>query len=88
MKVDDLKPTRGFVLLLPDSNEEMRGEIFIVKKEKEAPVFGTVLAVGPWVEKFKKNDRVIYKKWGGSEIKIDGVKYLFIVEADILGKIK
>jgi len=59
---------------------------------KEKPQEGKVVAVGPGryedgklvKPEVKKGDKVIYKKWGGNEIKVEGKEYLIVKSEDIL----
>ena len=77
-------------------NEEAKtaGGIIIPDTAKEKPQEGRVVAVGPGKWKAdgnrmaleaKKGDHVLFGKYAGTEIKIDGEKHIFMREADILG---
>ena len=89
-----LKPLEDRVLVLRIQEEEKTsGGIVIPDTAKEKPMQGKVIAVGPGKvdEKgkripmeVKKNDRVIFGKYAGNEIKIDGVEHLIMREDDIL----
>ncbi|MBB6219427.1 co-chaperone GroES [Rhizobium leguminosarum] len=77
-----------------DSEEKSRGGIIIPDTAKEKPQEGAVVAVGPGVRDeagklapldVKAGDRVLFGKWSGTEIKIDGEDLLILKEADILG---
>lgn len=69
------------------------GGILIPSTAQERPMEGTVIASGPGVyEKgvfvpntVKQGDRVIYGKWSGSEIVVDGEKLIIMTESEILG---
>lgn len=74
-----------------------KGGILLPDTAKEKPLEGKVIAVGTGqrarngtaVEMaVKKGDRVIYGKWSGSEMKLDGKEYLVLRESDILGVIE
>jgi chaperonin GroES len=76
-----------------EQDEKTAGGIFLPDTAKEKPQEGIIRAVGPGrvtdkgttVEMHVKvGDRVIYRKYSGSEIKIDGTEYLFVPEKDIL----
>jgi chaperonin GroES len=94
----NLKPTAGYVLLQPaEATKKTESGIYLPDTSDEKPQKGTVLAVGPdevldngKVRKspVKPGDVVIYKKWGGSEVKLDGKEYLFSKFEDILAVIK
>ncbi|MCC8431601.1 co-chaperone GroES [Reyranella aquatilis] len=71
-----------------------KGGIIIPDTAKEKPMEGEIVAVGPGArdEKgnlvaldVKKGDRVLFGKWSGTEIKIDGQELLIMKESDIMG---
>jgi len=90
----NLKPTSGYVLIEPmEAQTKTDSGIYLPDTSSEKPQKGKVLAVGGdeildngKVRKcpVKKGDVVIYKKWGGSEVKISGIEYLFAKFEDIL----
>ncbi|HEX2723647.1 MAG TPA: co-chaperone GroES, partial [Gemmatimonadaceae bacterium] len=73
-------------------SEQMRGGLFIPDTAKEKPMQGEVLAVGPGrFEKDKRvpmelkvGDKVLYGKYSGTEVTIDGEQLLILREADVL----
>lgn len=77
-----------------DQEERSPGGIIIPDTAKEKPMEGEVLAVGTGTRDsngdlhpldVKVGDRIMFGKWGGTEVKIDGVEYLIIKEQDIFG---
>lgn len=90
----NLKPTAGNVLIEPlEAERKTASGIVLPETVEEKPQKGKVLAVGPdeitdsGVKRFapcKVGDAVIYKKWGGNEVKINGKEYLFVKFEDIL----
>ncbi|MBI4157256.1 co-chaperone GroES [Candidatus Woesebacteria bacterium] len=89
----NLKPTAGYLLLEPmDAETKTSSGIYLPDSAGEKPQKAKVLAVGAdeITDHGKKSapckagDRVIYKKWGGSEVKIEGKEYLFAKFEDIL----
>ena len=77
-----------------EEDERTPGGIIIPDTAKEEPQQGEVIAVGPGArdEKgmlqpldVKAGDRVLFGKWSGSEVKIDGEELLIMKESDILG---
>jgi len=90
----NLKPTAGYVLIEPaEASRQTDSGIYLPETSEEKPQKGTILAVGPdeltdsgKIRKspVKSGDEVIYKKWGGNEVKIDGKEYLFVKFEDIL----
>ena len=77
-----------------EEDERTRGGIIIPDTAKEKPQQGEVIAVGPGArdEKgvvqpldVKAGDRILFGKWSGTEVKIDGEELLIMKESDILG---
>ena len=77
-----------------ESEAKTKGGIIIPDTAKEKPMEGEVVAVGPGArdEKgalvaldVKAGDRILFGKWSGTEIKLDGVEYLIMKESDIMG---
>ena len=77
-----------------EQESKTAGGIIIPDTAKEKPQEGEVIAVGPGVRDAQDNlhapdvkagDRVIFGKWSGSEIKIDGSDFLVMKESDIIG---
>jgi chaperonin GroES len=92
MKVTPLND-RVLVLRI-EEEEKSAGGIIIPDTAKEKPQEGKVVAVGPGKldeegkrisMDVKQNDRVLFSKYGGTEIKIDGVEHLILRQDDILG---
>ena len=80
-----------------DAESKTAGGIIIPDTAKEKPTEGEVIAVGPGGRDesgklipidLKKGDRVLFGKWSGTEVKIDGVEYLIMKESDIMGVIE
>jgi len=86
-----VQPLDERVLVKPIEPEEKVGSIIIPDTAKEKPMTGEVIAVGT-DEEIKKilkaGDKVIFGKYAGEEIKIDGEKHLIVTRADILAKFK
>jgi chaperonin GroES len=85
----NIKPLADRVVLEPSAAEEKTsGGIIIPDTAKEKPQKGTVLAVGNGKKDepmtVKVNDQVLYGKYAGTEITIDGKNYLIMKESDIL----
>lgn len=74
------------------SEEKTRGGIHIPDTVKEKPQQGKVIAAGKGTKDtsmtVKKSDRVLYGKYSGTEIRINGIDYLFMKESDIYAIIK
>jgi len=74
--------------------EKTKGGIIIPDTAKEKPMEGEIVAVGPGARDengklvtldVKAGDRILFGKWSGTEIKLDGVEYLIMKESDIMG---
>ena len=77
-----------------DAEEKTAGGIIIPDTAKEKPQQGEIIAVGPGGRDetgklipidVKAGDRVLFGKWSGTEVKIDGTEYLIMKESDIMG---
>ena len=77
-----------------DAEEKTTGGIIIPDTAKEKPQEGRVVAIGPGGRDengksipidVKVGDRILFGKWSGTEVKIDGVEYLIMKESDIMG---
>ena len=89
-----LKPLGGRVIVEPIEQEEMTaGGIILPETAKEKPQEGKILAAGPGdrdedgkriAMDVKVGDRVLYAKYSGTEVKLDGKKMLILRESDIL----
>ena len=77
-----------------EAEEKTTGGIIIPDTAKEKPQEGEVIAVGPGGRDeagqlipidVKVGDRVLFGKWSGTEVKLDGVEYLIMKESDLMG---
>jgi chaperonin GroES len=80
-----------------DSETKTAGGIIIPDTAKEKPMEGEVVAVGPGGRDDKGNlikmdlkagDRVLFGKWSGTEVKLDGEELLIVKESDVMGVIE
>jgi chaperonin GroES len=80
-----------------DAEEKTAGGIIIPDTAKEKPMEGKIVAVGPGARNeqgqlvvldVKAGDRVLFGKWSGTEVKIDGEDLLIMKESDIMGIIE
>ncbi len=91
----NLKPLDDrIVIKQSDAEEKTSGGIILPDTAREKPQIGTVVAVGPGKilddgkranMSAKKKDEVIYAKYMGSDVEIDGQKYVILRESDVLG---
>jgi len=92
-----VKPLSDNVLIEPlESETKTASGIVIPDTAKEKPQQGRIIAVGPGKTEngkhikvgVKEGDKVMYKKWGGNEMKIEGKEFLIVKEEDILAIIE
>ena len=94
----NLKPLHDRVLVeRVNSEDKTKGGIIIPDTAQEKPMEGKVLAVGSGARNengqvvaldVKKGDRILFGKWSGTEVKIDGKELLIMKESDIMGIIE
>ena len=92
------RPLHDRVLLKRvDQEEKTAGGIIIPDTAQEKPMEGEVVATGPGARgedgkiqalDVKAGDRVLFGKWSGTEVKVDGEEYLILKESDIMGVIE
>ncbi len=93
-----LKPLDDRVVIKQsEAEEKTRGGIILPDAAKEKPQMGKVVAVGPGklldngergAMNVKKGDEVIYGKYSGTEVEVDGEKYVIVAEDQILGVVE
>ncbi len=90
-KTMNIKPLADRVLILPAQAEEKVGGIIIPDTAKEKPLRGSVVAVGEGTKDeamlLKAGDEVLYGKYSGTELELDGEKYLMMRQSDVLAVI-
>jgi chaperonin GroES len=89
-----LRPLADRLMVKPIEREEMTASgIYVPETAKEKPQEGKVIAVGPGRRDDQgeripldvaEGDRVLYAKYGGTEVKLDDTKYLILKESDVL----
>ena len=85
----NVRPLADRVLILPAPAEEKTiGGIIIPDTAKEKPLKGEVIAIGNGTKDeemvLKVGDEVLYGKYGGTELEIEGTKYLIMRQSDVL----
>ncbi|MBR4111233.1 MAG: co-chaperone GroES [Clostridia bacterium] len=92
-----IKPLQDRVVLkIVESEETTKSGIIIAANAKEKSQIATVVAVGPGgnvdgnevIMQVKPNDRVVFAKYSGTEINIDGEEFTIVKQSDILGIIE
>lgn len=89
----NIKPLADRVVILPTPAEEVTmAGIIIPDSAKEKPLRGTVKAVGNGTKDeemvLAEDDTVLYGKYSGTEVELDGTKYLIMRQSDVLAIIK
>lgn len=94
----NLHPLADRVIIKPsEAEEKTKGGIILPDTAKEKPIEGTVVAVGPGkvtedgktvTLTVKTGDKVLYGKYSGTEVTVEGVDYLIMRESDIFAIIK
>jgi len=92
-----IEPLDDRIVVEPMEAEQVtRGGIVLPDTAKEKPVKGKVIATGPGrlldtgkrvAPAVKKGDVVVYAKYGGTEVEIDGTEYMILRESDLLAKV-
>ncbi len=89
----NLKPLADRVIVKPmEAEEKTKGGIILPDTAKEKPIEGTIIAVGPGKVsedgkqvkmEVKEGDKVLYGKYSGTEVTVEGEEYLIMRESDI-----
>lgn len=89
-----IKPLMGYLLVLPSEAESKTASgLYLPESAQEKPAQGTVVAISEDMvlengrvikAPVKVGDKVIYKKWGGDEIKLSGVEYKLVKFDDLM----
>ena len=91
-----IKPLADRVVVKPIEQQEIKkGGIIIPDTAKEKPMEGEIVEVGPGrmedgkriAPDVKKGDRILYGKYSGTEVTVDGIEYLIMRESDIFAVI-
>ncbi len=97
VSVSKVLPLPGFVLVEPaEVQSQTASGIYIASENQEKPQYGTVVAVGDDAvidgatvkAPVTEGQTVVFKKWGGTEFKIEGTEYQFLKFEDLLAVVK
>ena len=84
----NIKPLADRVLVLPTAAEAKVGGIIIPDTAKEKPLRGTIVAAGKGTKDeemvLKEGDEVLFGKYAGTELELEGTKYLIMRQSDVL----
>ena len=88
----NIKPLADRVIVLPAKAEEKVGGIIIPDTAKEKPQHGTIVAAGNGTKDeemiLKEGDEVLYGKYSGTELEVEGTKYLIMRQSDVLAVVQ
>ena len=88
----NIKPLADRVLVLPAQAEEKVGGIIIPDTAKEKPQHGTIVAAGNGTTDeemiLKEGDEILYGKYSGTELEVEGTKYLIMRQSDVLAVVQ
>ena len=79
-----LKPLQDRVVAVKDQPMETTKSGILLGTAKETPAYAVVKSVGPDVKNVKKGDKIVYKNYSTTDVKIDDTDYIILKEEDIL----
>lgn len=83
-----IKPLADRVVAVKEeAKTQTASGIYLPESAKEKPVLAVVEAIGPDVKGIKKGDKIVYKEYTTTELKVDGVEYLIVKEEDVLATV-
>ncbi len=83
-----IKPLADRVVAVREKAQEKTASgLYLPDTSKEKPVVAEVVAVGPDAKSVKKGDKIVYKEYSTTELKINDVEYLIVKEEDILATV-
>lgn len=83
-----IKPLADRIVAVKEKAESKTASgLYLPDNAKEKPVIAKVEAVGPDVKAIKKGDKIVYKEYSTTELKIDGSEYLIVKEEDVLATV-
>ncbi|HKU19136.1 MAG TPA: co-chaperone GroES [Candidatus Saccharimonadales bacterium] len=85
----NIKPLGEYVVAMPEeAPTKTASGLYLPEKAAEKPKVAKVVAVGPGVKQLKIDDRILYKSYSPTEVKVDSKDYLLIKEEDVLATLK
>ncbi len=82
-----LKPLTDRIVALKEQPQEKTASGILLGAAKEAPAYAVVESVGPDVKSVKKGDKIIYKEYSTTNVKLDDKDYVIVEEKDVLATI-
>jgi len=83
-----IKPLADRVVAVREAAQEKTASgLYLPDNAKEKPTLATVEAIGPEVKSLKVGDKIVYKEYTTTELKVDGKEYLIVKEEDVLATV-
>lgn len=79
-----LKPLFDKIVAKIEKPQEKTASGILLGEAKEKPAYAVVESVGPDVKSVKKGDKIVYKEYSTTELKVDGTDYIILKEEDVL----
>ena len=84
-----VNPLSDYVVAEPEeAPTKTASGLYLPEKSTEKPKVAKVVAVGPSAKQIKVGDRILYKSYSPTEVKVDGTDYLLVKEEDVLATLK
>ena len=85
----NIQPLGDYVVAEPEeAPTKTASGLYLPEKTAEKPKIAKVAAAGPAVRQLKVGDRILYKSYSPTEVKVDGKDYLLVKEEDVLATLK
>jgi chaperonin GroES len=85
----NVKPLSDYIVAQPEvAATKTASGLYLPDKATEKPKVAAVVAVGPMAKQVKVGDRILYKSYSPTEVKVDGSEYLLVKEEDVLATLK
>ena len=82
-----IKPLKDRIVALKEEPKTKTASGILLGEAKEAPAYAIVEATGPEVKSVKKGDKIVYKEYSTTNLKIDDTDYIIVDEKDVLATI-
>lgn len=79
-----LKPLKDKIVAVKEEPIKKTSSGILLGEAKETPAYATVEAVGPEVKSVKKGDKIVFKEYSTTNIKVDNKDYIIVAEEDVL----
>lgn len=80
----ELKPLADRIVAVKEQEVTQTKSGILLGEAKEAPAYAVVKSVGPDVKTVKKGDKIVYKNYSTTDVKIDDAEYIIVKEEDVL----